>query len=242
MINRKHPVTTAINLYRTGDHACSYLPGKQCRTLFVDPDLNYDSLLYEELTQYGFRRSGQHLYRPDCKNCHACVSVRVAVDDFILKRRFRRVLAKNQTVEHQLEPATFREEDYQLFARYIAARHGDGDMYPATEASYADFLATGGQFSFHIRYFLDGDLIGLAVTDMLPSGLSAIYTFYEPNLEKRSLGVFSILTQISLSQAKGLPYLYLGYWVPGCEKMRYKTQYQPIEYLARGEWSAKQKL
>lgn len=236
MSNSEHINTQTIKLFRTGDHDCSYLNDRQSRTLFLDPDLEYDINLYEELTQSGFRRSGKHLYRPDCKQCQSCIPARVPAQDFSLSRRYKRVLKKNSHLTMDVEPSAFREEDYALFERYINQRHADGDMYPASQSGYEDFLATSKPFSFHIRYFDGNTLVGVAVTDQLKTGLSAIYTFFEPELEKDSLGVFSVLRQIELCNALHLPYLYLGYWVPGCQKMQYKTQYKPTELLIDGEW------
>lgn len=226
----------AIKFYRTGEHDCSYLPDQQSRTLFLDPDLDYSLQLYEDLTHSGFRRSGKHLYRPDCQNCHACIPSRIPVDKFQLKRRFRRVNSQNKDIDIELHPCTYSESDYKLFERYINQRHSDGDMYPASKDSYSDFLAIDQPFSFQIRYSVSGTTIGIAVTDRLKTGLSAIYTFFEPEMEQRSLGVYSILKQVELCQQLGLPYLYLGYWIPGCKKMNYKTAYQPVELLLDGRW------
>ncbi|EAR09661.1 arginyltransferase [Reinekea blandensis] len=236
MSNSESLRTTTIKLFRTGDHDCSYLPDRQSRTLFLDPELNYDTRLYEELTQSGFRRSGRHLYRPDCRGCQSCISARIPVNDFKMTRRFRRVLKKTDHLRLEIAPATFRDEDYALFERYINERHSDGDMYPASKISYQDFLATETPFSWHLRYFDQDRLIAVAVTDQLHSGLSAIYTFFEPDIDYLSPGVFSILRQLELCEQRNLPYLYLGYWVPGCQKMQYKTDYRPIELLVDGRW------
>jgi len=225
-----------IKLFRTGDHDCSYLPDRQSRTLFLDPELNYSLNLYEELTQSGFRRSGKHLYRPDCKQCHSCIPARVPIDEFHLKKKYKRVNKNNSDIVKTIHSSKYRPEDYQLFERYIEERHADGDMYPATKTGYEDFLATKNDYTFHIRMTLNDELVAVAVTDRLKSGLSAIYTYFSPELDKRSLGVFSILSQIELCKQWGLPYLYLGYWVPGCQKMQYKTQYQPTELLIEGQW------
>lgn len=225
-----------IKLFRTAEHACSYLPERQSRTLFLDPELDYSVSLYEHLTQAGFRRSGKHLYRPDCGDCKACIPSRIPVDDFQLSRKFRRVMSKNKEISISLESSSFRTEDYHLFAQYINERHQDGDMYPASEESYRDFLAVQHEFSFQIHMRLNGELIAVAVTDHLISGLSAIYTFFSPKLDKNSLGVLAILSQIDLCKQWQLPYLYLGYWVPGCRKMEYKIQYQPVELLINGQW------
>lgn len=236
MSNSEGMSTQTIKLFRTSDHACSYLAERQSRTLFLDPDLHFELPLYEELTQSGFRRSGKHLYRPDCQQCNACIPARIPVHEFINRRRFRRINKANSDVRMEIMPSKVRPEDYQLFERYIEQRHSDGDMYPATPTGYEDFLAVNREFSFHIRFFDQDQLVAVAVTDRLISGLSAIYTFYEPDLDSRSLGVFAILSQIELCKKWSLPYLYLGYWVPGCQKMQYKIDYQPTELLIDGQW------
>lgn len=227
---------TTVKFFRTGEHQCSYLSRNKSRTLFLDPDLIYSTAFYEELTHSGFRRSGKHLYRPDCLNCHSCIPARIPVKDFTLRRKFKRVLKQNEEVAVSVDECRFRTEDYQLFERYINQRHQDGDMYPASESSYQDFLTTERDFSFQIRYSMGDKLIGVAVTDRIKTGLSAIYTFFDPDLERRSLGVYSILQQIQLCKDLNLPYLYLGYWIPGCRKMNYKTSYQPVELLIDGQW------
>ncbi|WP_320827197.1 arginyltransferase [Reinekea sp.] len=227
-----------IKLFRTSEHDCSYLADRQSRTLFLDPELNFSLDLYEELSQAGFRRSGKHLFRPDCKTCNACIPSRVPIQAFQAKKSQQRILNKNQDIKISVQPCVFRQADYDLFERYIAQRHADGEMYPASEATYTDFLAINNEFSFQLHLTLDERLVAVAVTDRLHSGLSAIYTFFDPDLEKRSLGVFSILSQIALAKQWGLANLYLGYWVPGCRKMQYKTQYQPTELLIDGQWQA----
>jgi len=227
-----------IKLFRTSEHDCSYLADRQSRTLFLDPELDFSLDLYEELSQAGFRRSGKHLFRPDCKTCNACIPSRVPVQAFQAKKSQQRIFKKNRDIQISVQPCVFRQADYDLFERYIAQRHADGEMYPASEATYTDFLAINNEFSFQLHLTLNEQLVGVAVTDRLHSGLSAIYTFFDPDLEKRSLGVFSILSQIALAEQWGLPNLYLGYWVPGCRKMQYKTQYQPTELLIDGQWQA----
>ncbi len=228
--------TDTIKLYRTGEHDCSYLKNRKSRTLFLDPELDYPVELYEELTQSGFRRSGQHLYRPDCLKCSSCIPARIPVKDFNMKRRFKRVMGLNKDLIISIHKACYREEDYTLFARYIEQRHSDGDMYPTSIQSYQDFLVSDTPYALHIRMTLNDKLVAVAVTDRLMTGLSAIYTFFDPELDKRSIGVFSILSQIELCKKWSLPYLYLGYWVPGCQKMQYKTNYQPTELLINEKW------
>jgi len=238
MSNSNNVSDDTIKLYRTGEHRCSYLPDRKSRTIFVDPDISFSVELYEELTHAGFRRSGRHLYRPDCTGCSACIATRIPVNAFKTRRKQRRIMKRNQDLRIEIAELEYRESDYLLFERYINLRHADGDMFPATREGYKDFLTTRSDLSFQLCLYKQDQLVSVAITDHLPSGLSAVYTFFEPEMEDRSLGVYSILSQISLAQKHGLPYLYLGYWVPGCQKMHYKSEYQPLEMLIDGVWQS----
>lgn len=222
--------------YLTPSHACSYLEGREARTLFLDPRDTHSADTYGRLSQVGFRRSGGHLYRPHCAHCRACVPTRIPVRDFRLTRRFKRVLKRNADIELRLEPAVFNQHHYELYAAYIRARHSEGDMYPPTPEQYRSFLLASWSDTHFLCAYLDGRLVAVAATDVLPDALSAIYTFFDPTLANRSLGVYSILRQIRECQKRGYPHLYLGYWIEGAAKMRYKTEYRPVELLANERW------
>ncbi|WP_108127026.1 arginyltransferase [Saccharospirillum mangrovi] len=225
-----------IKLFRTGEHRCSYLPDQQARTLFLDPDLDFDQGLYEQLMHLGFRRSGQHLYRPDCQACGACLPSRVRVDAFDWKRRFRRILKLNADLNVQRLPCEIRDEHYQLYERYLGGRHSDGDMYPPKQDSYQDFLLSRPDLGFILEFRLQNQLMAVAFTDQLQTGLSATYTFFDPEHHKRSLGTFAILSQLLLCQQLKLPFLYLGYWVPGSRQMQYKADFRPLDILVNRQW------
>ncbi len=222
--------------FATPPHDCSYLPDREATTMFVDPRAHIDKKLYSQLTALGFRRSGSHYYRPHCENCNACIPVRLKVDDFEPDRNQKRVLRKNQDLEYSLVPARFNEHYYRLYARYIEERHKDGDMYPPSPEQFSSFLVEGATDSWFLEIRLNHELIGLAAIDLLDDGLSAIYTIFKPSLEHRSLGTFAILWQIKEAKRRGLPHLYLGYWIRECRKMNYKTRFQPIEALREGQW------
>ncbi len=222
--------------FLTPPHPCSYLDHRTARTLFLDPRQVVDATLYGKLTHAGFRRSGSHLYRPYCDGCNACVPVRIPVADFRWSRRFRRVRSINATVTASLRDARFSPRYYELYARYIDARHADGDMHPPNPDQFRSFLYSSWSNSAFLVLEEHGQLVAVAVTDRVPDGLSAIYTFYDPSLAKRSIGVFAVLAQIEHCARHGIPYLYLGYWVRDSPKMRYKTDYRPIELLVRNRW------
>lgn len=222
--------------FATPAHDCSYLPDREATTMFVDPRANIDKKLYSQLTTLGFRRSGSHYYRPHCEACNACIPVRLNVNHFQPDRSQRRVMKKNSDLECTLVPAAFSESYYQLYANYVELRHKDGDMYPPSREQFTSFLVEGATDSLFLEMRKDGVLIGLAAVDSLDDGLSAIYTVFDPDFEHRSLGTFGVLWQIEEARRRGLPHLYLGYWIEQCRKMNYKTRFKPIEALQDGSW------
>ena len=227
---------STLKLFATQPHPCSYIDGEQATTVFVDPEAKIDLTLYSQLSRLGFRRSGGHLYRPQCNNCQACMSCRIPVSLFKADRSQRRCWQKNQDI--QISPAERIDtlEHYNLYSRYIESRHQDGDMYPPSEEQYKAFLTSEWGSTRYLEFRLDGELIGVSVCDHLDDGLSAVYTFYNAELNERSLGKFAILAQIYRAQEMGLSYVYLGYWIKQCEKMNYKTDYRPLELLVNRRW------
>ncbi|GIZ13092.1 arginyltransferase [Pseudomonas sp. NCCP-436] len=226
-----------LKFYATQPHPCSYLPEEQATTLFLDPSQPMDVRVYAELSEMGFRRSGEHLYRPHCQQCSACIPARIPARDFQPNRQQRRILKRNEDLQVQAVRPVFSEEYYALYARYIERRHADGDMYPPSREQFSTFLVRELPFSLFYEFRLAGRLLALAVTDVLPNGLSAIYTFYDPDEERRSLGRFAILWQIGETTRRNLDAVYLGYWIKSCRKMNYKTQYRPIELFVNQHWT-----
>lgn len=225
-----------ITFFTTAAHTCSYLADREAVTLFADPDAEMTSHTYSQLSDLGFRRSGNYVYRPQCQGCQACISVRIPVAQFRPRREQRRCWQRNQDLSVQAVPVTWSEEHYALYARYISSRHRDGDMYPPSPRQYREFLTSDWSDTELVEYRLDGRLVAIAVTDTLADGLSAVYTFYDPDMSPRSLGSFAILWQIQACRDKDLRYLYLGYWVRHAPRMRYKTQFRPLELLIENEW------
>ena len=220
----------------TPAHACSYLPEREANTLFLDPRDTITPATYQTLTEQGFRRSGSHLYRPHCAGCQACIPARVPVATFRPRRRQRRVLARNADLTVELKPAVYSNEYYELYGKYITGRHRDGDMYPPSAAQFRSFLLSQWSETLFVCLYLGKTLLAVAVTDQQEGGFSAIYTFFDSDFPARSLGVMSILKQIELCQQLELPYVYLGYWIRDSEKMRYKTEYRPVELFISGRW------
>lgn len=226
-----------ISFYLTPLHPCSYFPERQARTQFMGPNQVPDANLYQTLIDQGFRRTGRHLYRPACIGCADCQSLRLPVARFRPDRQQRRAMQKVEgrlkVVAHAFE---YRQAHFSLYERYLSSRHGDGDMANPTPDDYLDFLHADWSKTLLIELSLDKRLMAVAVTDLLPCGLSAVYSFFEPELESCSPGVLCILAQLSLAQELGKDFLYLGYWIPGCRKMAYKNRYRPHQLYINGDW------
>lgn len=227
-----------LQFYLTASYPCSYLANQQARSQVAAPSGLVDTMVYSELLRLGFRRSGLHVYRPHCDHCRACTPTRVLLDRFQPNRAQRRCLASNEDLEMRLKPLVYDEAHYRLYRRYQAARHAGGGMDQDDREQYRGFLLQSRIDSALIEYRLAGEVVMVALVDRLLDGLSAVYTFFEPGLERRSLGVYSVLEQIRLARDLGLPYLYLGYWIADCRKMAYKRAYRPLEMLMQGRWQA----
>ena len=226
-----------IKLFQTHEHDCSYLPGQRAQTLFVDPDVTLNRFAQTQLAEQGYRRSGDFVYRPNCRACQACIPIRIPVNEFTPNRTQRRVLKKNQSLAINVSEARLTDEIYDLYARYISARHRDGDMYPPSPEQFEDFLVKAQADNLFIEYREEGRLVAVAVTDLLENAYSAVYSFFNPDNRQASYGVFTILSQIELAQQANLDYLYLGYWIKACQKMRYKIDYRPTELFIKGQWT-----
>ncbi len=214
---------------------CSYLDEQQEQLLVCmedDEDLNAH---YSSLIQVGFRRSGEQLYRPYCKNCNACESLRIVTASFKPSRSQKRILNKNndiavETVVHE------RDDYYSLYETYISLKHSDGSMYPPSYEQYRNFIHCNWQNPIYIEGRIKDKLVGVAVTDKVNRGLSALYTYFDPNMSNRSLGTFFILQQIKECKKLNIPYLYLGYQIDECSKMNYKRKFLPHQRYQNGHW------
>lgn len=225
-----------LKFFSTTAHQCSYLPDEQATTLFADPKSSLDLHVYSELSDLGFRRSGNYIYRPHCGACRACVPVRIPVAQFKPNRQQKRVWSRNQDIEVVSREAGFDPEHYALYEEYIAHRHYDGDMYPPSVEQYTSFLTSEWSQTTFFEFRLEGRLLAVSVCDWLENGLSAVYTFYAPEEQARSLGTYAVLWQIQECAVRGLHAVYLGYWIKQCRKMSYKVAFRPIEVLVNSEW------
>ena len=193
---------------------------------------------YSALSEFGFRRSGNHVYRPHCQTCSACIPVRIPVNNFAMRRSQLRAWRSNQELLVQETDPVFTDEIYNLYAQYISRRHADGDMYPPAVEQFKSFLVESRKETIFYEFRLEDCLVAVAVVDRLLDGLSSIYTFFDPDLQKRSLGVFAILWQIEEARRLGLRYVYVGYWIRQSGKMNYKIEYKPLELFLKDHWVA----
>lgn len=226
-----------LKVYTTYPHSCSYLEEQEATTLFVDPRQDVDKKLYSKLSVLGFRRSGNHIYRPHCASCNACIPARLPVNEFHARRGQRRILKRNRDLMITRCDSIRDDEAFDLYRRYINLRHSDGDMYPPDRDQYEAFLNNVWECTQYYRFYDCGRLVAVAVIDELDNGLSAIYTFFEPEEERRSLGTYAILWQVEKALEMNLEYLYLGYWIRGCQKMSYKSDYRPLEVYVNSRWT-----
>ena len=230
------PSTAPFRRFLLATHQCLYFADRNARTQLLDPAEARSPADYACLARAGFRRSGPELYRPRCATCHACIPTRVAADRFRWGRRFRRVLKKNADLSVRAQPAEVDDACFDLYARYIRGRHRDGDMYPPSRSQLCYMAQSDWAGTFFMNAWLGDRLVATAVTDTHDHGLSAIYTFFDPDLADRSLGVFAVLQQVEECRRRGLPYLYLGFWIAESVKMKYKIDYQPLQLLVDGCW------
>lgn len=225
-----------IRIFQTVEHDCGYWPERLARDLVLDPADPGLPGLYGQALSLGFRRSGSHVYRPHCVSCHACTPVRVPVDAFVPDRTQRRCMARNADLQISMHPAARTDECFELYRRYVSTRHAGGGMDNPSASDFDGFLSCSWSPTVFIEARLEGELVSVAVTDVLPDSLSAVYTFYAPEHAARSLGTFGILSQISRARQLGLEFVYLGFWLENHRKMSYKKSYRPLQFLDGREW------
>jgi leucyl-tRNA---protein transferase len=223
--------------YTTAPLPCPYLPGRTERKIVTELSGTEAEALHERLSRAGFRRSHNIAYAPVCPGCQACVPIRVVSEEFTPDRTQRRILRANADLTISEMPARATAEQFTLFQRYQKTRHADGDM---AAMGYYDYRAMieDTPISTGILEFRDARdrLLGACLTDWLADGLSAVYSFFDTEEDKRSLGTFAVLWLIGRARSLGLPHVYLGYWVPESRKMAYKARFRPSEILMGGAW------
>ena len=227
MSDNRPPSQRYIRLYVTAAFPCSYLPNRFARSQVAEPAASIDADNYGELVRAGFRRSGRFTYRPRCDSCQACIPVRVPVQQFQPDRSQRRAIRRHGSLISRNLPLGFSDE----------ARHSGGSMDEDDEEQYREYLLQSGVDTRLVEFRTpDSTLVMVSVIDVLDDGLSAVYTFFEPDLPGGSLGTYGILWQIRMCQVLGLDYLYLGYWIEEARSMRYKSNFRPLEQRIDGQW------
>jgi arginine-tRNA-protein transferase len=233
--------------YLTAPSPCPYLEGRLERKVFTHLVGERAKNLHEDLTHGGFRRSQNIAYRPACENCKACLATRVLVDRFRPTKSMRRVLKANGDLLGVEVPNAPTSEQYSLFRRYVESRHGDGGMSDMTVLDYA-MMVEDSHIDTRILEFRkrgpdsfatgrgEGELVAVVLFDRISTGLSMVYSFFDPTMDKRSIGTFLILDHIERCRKLGLPHCHLGYWVEGSQKMEYKARFKPQERLTIGGW------
>lgn len=226
----------SLQFMQTQEHPCSYLENQSASTLFVNPKQKINTTLYSQLSEYGFRRSGTHIYKPMCANCDACIPIRIPTEPFVASRQQKRTWRRNQDLSTSIIKTIDTNEHYALYENYINQRHQDGDMYPASQEQFRSFLTNEWESTHYYEVRDQGKLIAVSVADVMDNGIAAVYSFYCPSEAKRSLGSFLILFLIEQAKTYDLPAVYLGYWIKSCQKMNYKSLYRPLEIQNGAKW------
>jgi arginine-tRNA-protein transferase len=226
-----------LRFFATPPRPCSYLPARSAISVFADPDARLSMPLYNQLAEYGFRRSGNDLYVPACPGCSECVPVRIPVEQFRPSRNQRRVWRDNRDLSWDVLKPEDALSLFPLYRDYLQQRHPNGGMDDPSEEDYLRFLTSSWCDSFFLVGRLDSRPVVAAVTDKLHNALSAVYTFFDASLTGRSLGTLAVLRQIALAAEIGHQWVYLGYWINGSEKMHYKSRFQPLQGYRQGRWN-----
>jgi arginine-tRNA-protein transferase len=226
----------AVRIFQTSEHACGYWPDRLARELVLDPSDPSLPNHYQRALEMGFRRIGGNVYRPHCSGCRACVPVRIPVREFRPHRSQRRCLSRNADLTTTRVEAEASDEAFSLYRRYLAARHPGGSMDNPSPADFESFLRCLWSPTVLLEFRRNGQLLGVAITDVLPRAFSAVYTFYAPEYAERSLGTYAILSQVAQAREQGCEHLYLGFWLQNHPKMQYKRGFEPLEYLDGSDW------
>ena len=232
----RHTLPLAPQFYVTAPQVCPYLPDRIERKLFTSIQGDDAQLLNDSLSQQGFRRSQNILYRPSCNECSACLSARIDVKKFKPSKSQKKIIRRNKFLIRSSNSPWATEEQFDLFQRYLQERHAKGGMADMDVFEFAAMIEESSIETRVIEYHHENLLQSVCLSDFLSDGLSMVYSFFDPDNSKQSLGTFMILDHIALALELGLPYLYLGYWVPGSSKMDYKVNFKGVEIFQNNIW------
>ncbi len=238
----RHSLPRAPQFYVTAAQPCPYLNNKTERKLFTALTGPDSQLLNQALSQQGFRRSQNVLYRPSCADCSACLSARIPARLFKASRSQKRTRAKNSDLIREVNSPLASETQFELFKKYLNSRHSTGGMAGMDLNEFSSMIEETSVKTLVCEYWLENPnegkiLVAVCLTDILDDGLSMVYSFFDPKFDKRSLGRYMILDHVILTQQMNLAYVYLGYWVNGSKKMSYKSEYHPLEVFKNGGWN-----
>jgi arginine-tRNA-protein transferase len=225
-----------VRLFQTLPHTCGYFAERTAQNLVIDPAAPRLDQLYGPALERGFRRAGGHLYYPNCPQCHACTPCRIDVEGFLPDRSQRRCLKRNADLTVVECMAGYNTERHALYERYLRTRHSGGGMDEADASDFRRFLTAPWSPTLFLEFRRGAQLLAVAVTDVCLNGLSAVYTFFDPDEGARSLGTYAILQQVQLARRRGLPWVYLGFWIEGHPKMDYKRRFRPLQVRTREGW------
>lgn len=234
---RHKPISDTRFFFATAPLPCPYLPDRVERRVVTELFGRDATRLHDQLSYAGFRRSHGIVYAPACPGCDACKAVRIAVDGFDLRPSMKRILKANTDLTARTAQPAATQEQYRLFQRYQASRHSGGDMakmdYLDYQALIEDTPIDTGLITFRDS---QGTLMGAMLADRLGDGLSAVYSYFDPEQPRRGMGTYMILWLIDEARRLGLPYVYLGFWIEGCNKMSYKARFRPLEVHTAAGW------
>ena len=225
-----------IQFYVTTKYSCGYIDGQDAQSIVATPYKNVNGENFNDLTSKGFRRSGQYVYKPNCKNCKACKPIRLLASDFLISRSQKRAKKYLDKLTVRILPLVFNQEHYELYVHYQNNRHDSANINDDDLADYNNFLIKSNVNSKIIEFRLNNELKIVTIIDEVKDGISAVYTFYDCSNKKLSFGTTSILWLLDLCKKQKLSYLYLGYWILESQKMKYKTNFKPYELMIEGDW------
>jgi len=227
---------TSIPLIISQPHPCSYLDGHTAQASFVSRAFPMTAPLYSQLIGYGYRRSGDDVYKPSCPSCRLCVPSRLLAKDFKPNRSQKRCQKTNSGTVVIIKPPLYEQAHFDLYLRYQLSRHHEGGMADCTPGDYLSFLSSTWCNTHFVEFSIANKLAAVAVVDQLDNALSAVYTFFDPDLADHSLGTYAVLWQVQQALQQQLEFVYLGFWVDNSQKMAYKSHFRPLQLLSNGQW------